>query len=288
MAGTALYGSNTASAKLLSSARKLGNVGEESFKGIGDKLDKQKADFDLVDQLTQNLIDAFANNEVIPSYQDEKMFGNCTSCGNLIENEANVVNGQHYHPTCFTCDNCKNPLGAEKYFILKGQNYCKDCKDCFLESCVKCGKKIEENTIRTKGSDDAYHPDCFVCIKCGCVLHGKFFKNDDGDHTCESCFMDSRDKCFRCGRALMESSLHALGNSYHPDCFMCSLCPKKLHGEVFFFSEETKQPLCKEDYERYEAKTCDDCTEKIVEEKFISTSNGKYFHQDCYSSKTIQ
>ena len=32
MAGTALYGSNTASAKLLSSARKLGNVGEESFK----------------------------------------------------------------------------------------------------------------------------------------------------------------------------------------------------------------------------------------------------------------
>ena len=40
--------------------------------------------------------------------------------------------------------------------------------------------------------------------------------------------------------------------------------------------------------DRYEAKTCDDCTEKIVEEKFISTSNGKYFHQDCYSSKTIQ
>ena len=55
--------------------------------------------------------------------------GNCTSCGNLIENEANVVNGQHYHPTCFTCDKCKNPLGAEKYFILKGGNYCKNCKD---------------------------------------------------------------------------------------------------------------------------------------------------------------
>ena len=60
--------------------------------------------------------------------------GNCTSCGKLIENEANVVNGQHYHPTCFTCDNCKNPLGAEKYFILKGQNYCKDCKDVSLNS----------------------------------------------------------------------------------------------------------------------------------------------------------
>ena len=61
---------------------------------------------------------------------------NCTSCGNLIENEANVVNGQHYHPTCFTCDKCRNPLGAEKYFILKGGNYCKNCKDVSLNVLV--------------------------------------------------------------------------------------------------------------------------------------------------------
>ena len=121
----------------------------------------------MVDQLTQNLINAFENKEIIPSNKDEKekMFGkfmaeclfiqwkkiiiyrwtkyylniqntlisgNCTSCGNLIENEANVVNGQHYHPSCFTCDKCKNPLGAEKYFILKGGSYCKNCKDVSL------------------------------------------------------------------------------------------------------------------------------------------------------------
>lgn len=213
------------------------------------------------------------------------MFGNCTACGSLIETEANVVNGQHYHTTCFTCDECKKPLGAEKYFILKEKNYCSGCKNKFLETCTKCGNKIEENTIRTKGSNEAYHPDCFVCHKCGSVLHGKFFKTDDGNHLCEADFMATREKCFRCGRALMESSLNALGNSYHPDCFVCSLCPKKLDGEVFFFSQETKQPLCREDYERYEAKTCGGCSGKIVEEKFISTSNGKYFHQDCYSTK---
>ena len=34
---------------------------------------------------------------------------------------------------------------------------------------------------------------------------------------------------------------------------------------------------------RYEAKTCGSCSGKIVEEKFISTSDDKYFHQDCYS-----
>ena len=59
----------------------------------------------------------------------------------------------------------------------------------YLETCTKCGKKIEENTIRTKGSNDAYHPDCFVCHTCGSVLHGKFFKTDDGNHLCESDFI---------------------------------------------------------------------------------------------------
>ena len=59
----------------------------------------------------------------------------------------------------------------------------------FLETCGKCGKPIEENTIRTKGSNEAYHPDCFVCHKCGSVLHGKFFKTDDGNHLCETDFM---------------------------------------------------------------------------------------------------
>ena len=76
--------------------------------------------------------------------QNTLISGNCTSCGNLIENEANVVNGQHYHPSCFTCDKCKNPLGAEKYFILKGGSYCKNCKDVSLYVHVFAGilKKV--------------------------------------------------------------------------------------------------------------------------------------------------
>ena len=60
--------------------------------------------------------------------------GNCAECGSLIEKEANVVNGQHYHPNCFTCDECRQPLGAEKYFILNQKNYCKNCKDVSLKN----------------------------------------------------------------------------------------------------------------------------------------------------------
>ena len=38
----------------------------------------EKSGFDLVDELTQNLVNAFQNNEVIPSYEPETMFGKLT------------------------------------------------------------------------------------------------------------------------------------------------------------------------------------------------------------------
>ena len=55
--------------------------------GINDSLEKQQADFDLVDQLTQNLINAFENKEIIPSYKDEneKMFGKFVAESQLIQ-----------------------------------------------------------------------------------------------------------------------------------------------------------------------------------------------------------
>ena len=57
--------------------------------GINDSLEKQQADFDLVDQLTQNLINAFENKEIIPSYKDEneKMFGKFVAESQLIQYE---------------------------------------------------------------------------------------------------------------------------------------------------------------------------------------------------------
>ena len=63
-------------------------------------------------------------------------------------------------------------------------------------------------------------------------------------------FQASREKCARCDRAIMESTLKALGQVYHPDCFVCSMCPKSLEGIEFFVTEENK-PLCKEDFARY-------------------------------------
>ena len=63
--------------------------------------------------------------------------GNCNACGSSIEKEASVVNGVHYHPTCFNCDDCKQPLGTEKYYIIRGKNYCNLCKNVSQQSVIK-------------------------------------------------------------------------------------------------------------------------------------------------------
>ena len=60
------------------------------------------------------------------------MAGNCERCGRTIKERASLVNGRHYHVECFICDECKKPLGAEKYFIIKGKNYCMKDKNVSL------------------------------------------------------------------------------------------------------------------------------------------------------------
>ena len=93
----------------------------------------------------------------------------------------------HYHPKCFTCTDCKEPLGTSKYYIINGKNYCGKCRAKFLENCTKCGKMIENETIRPKETGKPYCPECFCCTKCDIPLQGKYFNTEDGI-LCEECF----------------------------------------------------------------------------------------------------
>merc|ERR1719400_2053543 len=93
---------------------------------------------------------------------------------------------------------------------------------------------------------------------------------------------ESRETCARCGRAIMEAPLKALGQVYHPNCFVCSMCPQSLEGTEFFVTEDNK-PMCKDDFARFMAKTCDGCQKKIIDETLIATNSGKHFHKDDFA-----
>lgn len=255
-----------------------------------------KADTEALDDLTRQLMEALDTNEVVgwkesvdqvptstaTSNGGGAPFGNCASCASAIDGEASVVGSAHYHPKCFTCADCKAPLGTDKYYIIGGKNYCSKDRYKFLDNCTKCGKIIENETIRPKESGKPYHADCFCCTKCGVSLQGKYF-NVAGEMLCEDDFAESRETCSRCGRAIMEATLKALGQVYHPNCFVCSMCPQSLEGAEFFVTEDNK-PMCKDDFARFMAKTCDGCQKKIIDETLIATNSGKHFHKDCYNN----
>jgi len=215
---------------------------------------------------------------------DDDKLGVCGKCSGDVRGEATVVKGLHYHPNCFTCDECFKPIGSQKYFVINGKKICQNDKNKHLDKCGKCGLVIEEKAIRTQGSDEVFHADCFTCAKCGIVLHGKFF-NLDNDRLCEDDFLKTREKCHRCSQPIMESSLRALERIYHPECFRCSMCPKTLEGTQFFITNDTKEPVCKEDFERFVAMCCDGCKEPIVAERYVSLSTGENFHQKCYNAQ---
>jgi len=271
------------------------NMSLSASKNQEDDDNNNKANTEALDDLTRQLMEALDTNEVVgwkesvdqiptstSSSSSGAPFGNCASCKSAIDGEASVVGSAHYHPKCFTCADCKAPLGTEKYYIIGGKNYCSKDRYKFLDNCTKCEKIIENETIRPKESGKPYHADCFCCTKCGVSLQGKYF-NVSGDMLCEDCFSDSRETCSRCGRAIMEATLKALGQVYHPNCFVCSMCPQSLEGVEFFVTEDNK-PMCKEDFARFMAKTCDGCEKKIIDESLIATNSGKHFHKDCYDN----
>jgi len=244
-----------------------------------------------VDDLSDLLADTVVQKTTLttwsipdPALDPDIKLGDCGKCGLAVRGGASLVKGVHFHPDCHTCNDCNQPLGSQQFFIIKGKNYCMKDKNKHLERCKMCNEYIEEKAIRTKGTEDVYHPDCFVCNKCGVVLHGPFFTVDN-QTLCEDDFVKSRDKCHRCSRPILEASLKALSRLYHPECFRCSMCPETLDGKEFFVNEDATEPVCKDDYVRFIAKMCDGCKTAIIQERYVSLSTGENFHQRCYTVK---
>ncbi|CAF3431245.1 unnamed protein product [Rotaria sp. Silwood1] len=50
---------------------------------------------------------------------------------------------------------------------------------------------------------------------------------------CESCYINSLEKCVVCARPITDRILRATGKPYHAECFCCIVCHKSLDGVPF-------------------------------------------------------
>ncbi|XP_059814820.1 zyxin-like [Hypanus sabinus] len=154
------------------------------------------------------------------------------------------------------------------------------------ERCSHCGKELSRAQAAVKAMGELFHVECFTCSQCGRRLQGQQFYEVGGRPLCQECHQETLEKCSACGQPIREKMLRATGKAFHPECFTCGDCGRRLEGQPFLVDPEGKV-YCVEDYHRRFAPRCSVCQQPIIpeegrEETLRIVALERNFHLNCY------
>uniref|UniRef100_A0A8B9KGT7 Actin binding LIM protein 1b n=1 Tax=Astyanax mexicanus TaxID=7994 RepID=A0A8B9KGT7_ASTMX len=91
--------------------------------------------------------------------------------------------------------------------------------------CYKCGEPCKGEVLRVQSRH--FHIKCFTCKVCGCDLaQGGFFMKN-GEYLCTLDYQRLHGtRCNGCGDFVEGEVVTALGKTYHPACFVCTICKR--------------------------------------------------------------
>uniref|UniRef100_A0A3Q3WA69 Uncharacterized protein n=1 Tax=Mola mola TaxID=94237 RepID=A0A3Q3WA69_MOLML len=94
-----------------------------------------------------------------------------------------------------------------------------------LIQCYKCGEPCKGEVLRVQNKH--FHLKCFTCKVCGCDLaQGGFFMKN-GEYLCTLDYQRIHGtRCNGCGDFVEGEVVTALGKTYHPACFVCTICKR--------------------------------------------------------------
>jgi len=107
--------------------------------------------------------------------------GPCVTCKKILKiGEGVRIAGKAYHRECRTCGECEQYTES---LITKDKKWlCENCQS----KCKACAQPFGTDAIRMVG-DEAYHPACFVCVKCQVPLKDKFCRDPEKRPHCPKC-----------------------------------------------------------------------------------------------------
>jgi len=120
----------------------------------------------------QNPVPVPVPQETAPQFVEtatEKSLGFCPGCGKSVgENHVRALD-KLWHGGCFACLQCRKDISEEEFVVSpKGLPICKSCNENLAPTCPRCEKPVTGRKLDVM--DKIWHPDCFVCFKCGAPL----------------------------------------------------------------------------------------------------------------------
>jgi len=154
--------------------------------------------------------------------------------------------------------------------------------------CIECKKPIKGKFVRAL--EGMFHLDCFRCMDCKEICLSKFFpyKIEDGTYRplCENDYYKRLDLiCAKCGNALLDSHINAIGKKYHVEHFCCAKCSVVFKSQDLYY-EHNGDIYCQKDYSLLYASKCGSCRTSVLKQ-YVEYNNNKTktiekLHLDCY------
>ncbi|CAJ1058197.1 actin-binding LIM protein 3 isoform X9 [Xyrichtys novacula] len=91
--------------------------------------------------------------------------------------------------------------------------------------CQRCREVCKGEVVRVQ--ETHFHVKCFTCTVCNCDLARSGFFQKKGEYICTADYQRLYGtRCDRCDTFITGEVVSALGRTYHPKCFVCSVCCK--------------------------------------------------------------
>ncbi|OQV21037.1 putative Leupaxin [Hypsibius exemplaris] len=186
----------------------------------------------------------------------------CTHCGNAVPENFHAENGQPFCDDCHqknrvktspVCDVCESAITKGTRIEAIGKSYHEACfADAAWGPCDNCHAKVllTEPSVKVSALNRFWHLGCLNCADCNESIRIKPFYLQQDRPCCEACYVGHiAPKCAGCAKPIADDRLNAMKQSWHPECFVCSVCHNILASFGTEFFNVQGRPYCKRDIE---------------------------------------
>ncbi|XP_065177470.1 testin-like [Sycon ciliatum] len=225
------------------------------------------------------------------SVAEQEEIKSCADCSQTIAiGDMSVTSGrlpgQHFHPQCFVCTECKQFLVDLVHFVHEGKLYCgRHHAEMIFPRCGGCDELIFKGTY-TVAQGKRWHPDHFCCMGCDNPLaaeKSEEFVQTKGNVVCVPCFESKFAKhCLMCEAKIGagEEQLSSGEYQWHTKCFTCNDCKAVLDPSQFLLRE--KKLFCQKCYSGKFSYSCAKCKDPIDGTQRSLGVGDKKWHSSCF------